>query len=52
MKSFQIILKKILKIDDVVKIYDINIIKDNNNYDFFIVLTSCIFIQKSYLSVE
>ena len=48
MKSFQIILKKILKIDDVVKIYDINIIKDNNNYDFFIVLTSCIFIQKSY----
>ena len=48
MNSFQIILKKILKIDDVVKIYDINIIKDNNNYDFFIVLTSCIFIQKSY----
>jgi len=48
MNTFQIILKKILKIDNIVKIYDINIIKDNNNYDFFIVLTSCIFIQKSY----
>jgi hypothetical protein len=47
MNTFQYIIKKIFNLNDIIS-FDINSIKNNTNYNFFNILVSCIFIQKSY----
>ena len=47
MNTFQYIIKKFFNLNDIIS-FDIDSIKNNTDCNFFNILVSCIFIQKSY----